>query len=115
MVLLWFFHRMKRSRVKENRHFYVTVGRQIAKARDGKMTQESLARKVSLTRTSIINIEKGRQQIQLHTLVEIARELDVPPAELIPANDNLESQLSTTSPKGRAWIIRSAKLPDAGG
>lgn len=105
---------MKASRVKENREFYMSVGRKIAKARDGKMTQEVLARKVKLTRTSIINIEKGRQQVQLYTLVEIARELDVPPAELIPAEDSIQSKLSATPAKGREWILRSTKLPNAG-
>lgn len=105
---------MKRARVEENRDFYVAVGRQIAKARDGKMTQEVLARKVKLTRTSIINIEKGRQQIQLCTLVEIARELAVPPADLIPAEDSIQSKLSAMPAKGRAWFMRSTKLPNAG-
>ncbi len=105
---------MKASRVKENREFYVSVGQKIAKARDGKMTQEVLARKVNLTRTSIINIEKGRQQVQLCTLVEIARELAVLPADLIPVEDSIQSKLSATPTKGREWIMRSTKLPKAG-
>jgi DNA-binding XRE family transcriptional regulator len=79
------------------------------------MTQESLGRKVNLTRTSIINIEKGRQQIQLRTLVEIARELNIQPSDLIPTDDTLQLQLNAKPAKGRAWIMRSAKLPNAGG
>jgi transcriptional regulator with XRE-family HTH domain len=72
------------------------------------MTQEALAKKVSLTRTSIINIEKGRQQILLHNLVEIARALQVSPAELIPHEDNIEVLLRDKPKKGRDWIMSSA-------
>jgi transcriptional regulator with XRE-family HTH domain len=72
------------------------------------MTQEALAKKVSLTRTSIINIEKGRQQILLHNLVDIARALQVSPAELIPHEDNIEVLLRDKPKKGRDWIMNSA-------
>jgi DNA-binding XRE family transcriptional regulator len=51
------------------------------------MTQDSLAKSVSLTRTSITNIEKGRQKILLHTLADIAAALSVNPADLIPVPD----------------------------
>ncbi len=71
------------------------------------MTQEKLAKKVHLTRTSIVNIEKGRQQIQLHTIVDVARALQVVPAALIPDFDNLEALLRGTPKKGREWIMSS--------
>jgi transcriptional regulator with XRE-family HTH domain len=71
------------------------------------MTQEGLADKVSLTRTSIINIEKGRQQILLHNLVDIARALQVPPAELIPHEQSIEALLRDKPKKGRDWIMNS--------
>jgi len=48
------------------------------------LTQEELAHRVHLKRTSITNIEKGRQKILVHTLFEIAAALDVPTADLIP-------------------------------
>jgi DNA-binding XRE family transcriptional regulator len=66
---------MRRPRFDANRKFYAAVGGRIAKARTGRMTQEALAGRTSLTRTSIINIEKGRQQILVHTLVDIAQAL----------------------------------------
>ncbi len=98
---------MRRPRFEENREFYVAVGRRIAKARAGSVTQETLAKKTSLTRTSIINIEKGRQQILLHTLVGIAQVLRVPLTDLIPDSDSLETLLRDKTRKGVAWIRSS--------
>ena len=72
---------MRRPRFEENRRFYAAVGQRIANRRDRRMTQEVLATRAKLTRTSIINIEKGRQQILLHTLVDIATALNVAPVE----------------------------------
>ncbi|MBV8092995.1 MAG: helix-turn-helix transcriptional regulator [Acetobacteraceae bacterium] len=71
----------------------MAVGQRIAKLRTGRLTQEALANKTGLTRTSIINIEKGRQQILLHTLMDISRALQVPVGELIPELDNLDMML----------------------
>jgi len=49
------------------------------------VTQEELAKRVDLSRTSITNIEKGRQRVLLHQMVEIANALDTEPMQLIPA------------------------------
>ena len=98
---------MRRPRFEENREFYAAVGRRIAKARAGAVTQEALAKKTSLTRTSIINIEKGRQQILLHTLVGIAQVLHVPLTDLIPDSDSLETLLHDKTRKGVAWVRSS--------
>ena len=48
------------------------------------VTQEGLAKLVGLTRTSLTNIEKGRQKILLHTFADLAAALRVAPAELLP-------------------------------
>ncbi len=48
------------------------------------VTQENLAKLVGLTRTSLTNIEKGRQKILLHTFADLASALGVRPAELLP-------------------------------
>jgi DNA-binding XRE family transcriptional regulator len=96
---------MKRRRFEENREFYAAVGQRIAKARIGQLTQEALAKKATLTRTSIVNIEKGRQQILLHTLVDIAQALKMPVAELIPDIDpNIEMMLRDKPAEGLEWI-----------
>lgn len=48
------------------------------------MTQARLGRTVGLSRTSITNIERGRQHVALHHLFAIADALNVPPAVLLP-------------------------------
>ncbi len=98
---------MRRPRSDENRSFYAALGRQIAQARTGRLTQEALAKKAALTRTSIINIEKGRQQVLVHTLVDIARALDVPVVDLLLVTNDLEVSLRDKSKKGRDWIKKS--------
>lgn len=66
--------------------FYLELGRRIRGARlDSKLTQEQLADVLGLTRTSITNIEKGKQKILAHTLVELAGKLKVSINDLIPA------------------------------
>lgn len=48
-----------------------------------RMTQTALATATGLNRTSIVNIEHGKQRILLHTLYEIAAALDVPTVDLL--------------------------------
>ena len=100
---------MPRARYAQNKNYYVALGRQIAQIRQSKskMTQEDLALKVSLTRTSIINIEKGRQQLLVHTLVDIASALGVPIAELLPPAGDVAHLLRDASKKGREWVLNS--------
>jgi transcriptional regulator with XRE-family HTH domain len=91
---------------------YADAGKLIKTAREGKhMTQGRLAAMVGLSRTSITNIERGRQKILLHTLSEIADALGIPLAELLPlTRENrppLEHKLpEDVSPKEREWITR---------
>lgn len=54
------------------------------------MTQGELARLVGMTRTSISNIESGRQKLQIHTLYDVARALEVSPTALLPTPANPE-------------------------
>jgi len=98
---------MRRPRFEENRDFYAAVGQRINRVRAGRLTQEALAKKTALTRTSIINIEKGRQQILLHTMVDIANALQVPITQLIPDTDNIEMLLRDKPQKGVDWIKSS--------
>jgi transcriptional regulator with XRE-family HTH domain len=71
---------------KKQVRLYSAVGLQIREIRIEKgITQEALAKKVKLTRTSLTNIEKGRQKLLLHTLMDIASALDAPAAELLRA------------------------------
>ncbi len=64
---------------------YEEIGERIRGLRGSAgLSQEALGDKVGLTRTSITNLEKGRQQVPLHTLYEIAGELSVPLQSLLP-------------------------------
>jgi len=102
---------MGRARYQANREFYIAVGQRIAKARQARMTQDALGQLVSLTRTSIINIEKGRQQILVHTLVDVAQALGVAPEKLLPLQDDVNASLRDTPKKGREWILSSVSAP----
>lgn len=66
--------------------FYRQFGRLLADVRRKKgVSQEILADEIGLSRTSITNIEKGRQPIQLHSLYRIARLLGVEIKEILPS------------------------------
>lgn len=63
---------------------YRVIGLRVRSIRTAKgITQEALAKQVKLTRTSLTNIEKGRQKVLLHTAVEIAHALGVGAGELL--------------------------------
>ena len=65
--------------------FYLGLGNLIRKERkERKINQEELAKGAHLNRVSIVKIESGKQRILLHTLVDIAQALGIPPEQLIP-------------------------------
>ncbi len=47
------------------------------------MTQGQLAGRVRLTRTSICNIEAGRQRVPIHVLMDISKVLNCQGADLL--------------------------------
>lgn len=72
---------------------YEVMGRRIREARiKNGLTQENLAQRVSLTRTSITNVEKGRQAIQIHVLYNFAAALNLEPKDLIPLMRELNTE-----------------------
>jgi|SRR5215213_5345306 transcriptional regulator with XRE-family HTH domain len=92
---------------------YVGLGTLVRARRERKgMTQSQLADRIGMTRTSITNIEKGRQKVQLHTLYDIAIALDALPAELLPSAEKMEPgaidvQLpEDAKPEERDWALR---------
>ena len=70
--------------MKDHSEFYRQVGQSIRTRRAKNLSQEALASAVGLTRTSISNIESGRQRMLLHTLVDIADALKVEASTLLP-------------------------------
>jgi DNA-binding XRE family transcriptional regulator len=49
------------------------------------MTQEELATAIGMLRTSIVNIEAGRQKPPLHVLYQICSQLGAEPSAMMPA------------------------------
>lgn len=70
---------------------YTSIGSAIAERRSRqRLTQEELANCIQMSRTSVTNLEKGRQRIPVHTLVAIAQALGTPLSELLPKTDFFE-------------------------
>lgn len=98
--------------MNNHQSFYEEVGRRIRDARKRRkppLTQESLANLVSLTRTSITNVEKGRQKFLLHTLADIAVALQVQPVSLLPPSNTesehgLDEALKNRPKAEKEWI-----------
>lgn len=69
---------------------YTAFGRLVFshRKRHRHLTQEKLGRLVGLSRTSITNIEKGRQHVSLHHLFALAEALKVSPEALLPASSD---------------------------
>lgn len=53
------------------------------------LSQETLASRSSLSRTSITNIEKGRQHVSLDVLYRLADAMGIEPSALLPARAEL--------------------------
>lgn len=71
--------------MNSTKDFYRMVGEKIcAKRQDRGLSQDGLATAVGLKRPSLSNIEKGRQNILLHTIYEIAETLSTSVGELLP-------------------------------
>jgi transcriptional regulator with XRE-family HTH domain len=81
---------------------YLAFGNLVRLSREQRpdLTQEKLGRLVGLSRTSITNIEKGRQHIALHQLYVLAEALRVRPEALLPS-----------APDGAASPWLAEKLP----
>lgn len=72
--------------------FYKRVGENIrARRRALGLSQEGLAKAIGLKRPSLSNIEKGRQNILLHTFYDIADTLGSDPNALLPERSKPES------------------------
>src|SRR4051812_2515307 len=64
---------------------YAHIGRNVREARKSAgLTQADLADAVGMTRSSIANLEAGRQRIPVHLLVWIGEILGASPRDLLP-------------------------------
>src|SRR5437868_7198023 len=84
---------------------YVRFGELFRKHREAKpLTQEQVSKMVGLSRTSIANIEAGRQKILLHQLLDLAAAVEIHPSALIPeetaiSDPEIERVLATLRPR----------------
>src|SRR5574337_545304 len=64
---------------------YSAFGRLVRKHRERLgLTQDQLSQRVGLSRTSITNIERGRQKVLLHQVFMLAESLEANPEALLP-------------------------------
>ena len=83
-------------------NLYLELGLLVRKNRRKlELTQDALGERVGLSRTSITNIESGRQKILIHQLFLLAEALDVTPQALLPKLQptNRIEQIEQTLPK----------------
>jgi transcriptional regulator with XRE-family HTH domain len=67
---------------------YKEIGQRIKRQRENKnLSQEELAIKIGLTRTSITNLEAGRQNISLKTLLNISDALNIDARNFLPVRN----------------------------
>ena len=93
----------------KDRQFYRAFGVKLARARKkSKLKQEALAIAVGLSRTSITNIERGRQPVQFHLVIELAEILDVNLTMLMPdiVPAGVVPTLPQMDPTKRLWVER---------
>lgn len=92
--------------------FYLELGYRIGQARRrAGLTQEQLAAGIGLSRTSVANVERGRQPLQVHTLAQLAQILRSDLGSLVPpvAQDgepDMQAQVEALRPDTQAWVQR---------
>jgi len=111
----------------DEKTFYKEFGSLIKNLRNRsqqKLTQAELSKRVGLSRTSVTNIEAGRQKVALHSLYYFASALGVKPSELLPDTDRLrrlikineelsklDKNLNTDlNNEGKEWISKFLNL-----
>lgn len=92
---------------------YSEIGEKIRNLREIKMriSQEVLAGRAGISRPTVVNIEKGRQQITVAQLLMFANILGVRPEQLLPATEKAERSVSiadalpdSLEPSLREWV-----------
>lgn len=107
----------------DNRNLYGEFGERVRKHRHRlQLSQEALGARVRLSRTSITNIEQGRQKILLHHLFALAEALETSPETLLPAakisvpTPQIEKKLPKgLSHKEKEWVHKVVAVSNDGG
>lgn len=75
----------RQLREKFIEQFYIDLGDRLRSRReDMGLRQEDIGIRTGLSRTSVTNIEKGRQKILAHDLFIFAAALEIPAKDLMP-------------------------------
>lgn len=104
---------------------YQQIGKTIhdlRRAKKPRLTQADLAELLGVTRTSVTNIEKGKQRISLHMLYTLCAKLSVQIADVVPvvedvmdylpeATSRKSDQASKVPPKTAA-LIRNLSMDE---
>lgn len=78
----------------ETGEFYKDLGARLAKARkDASLTQAQLAGRLGLARSAIANIEAGRQNLYVHSLLEFCKALDIAPLKVFEGIDDNKQRI----------------------
>jgi transcriptional regulator with XRE-family HTH domain len=97
---------------------YHELGRKIRQAREGhsqRLSQEVLAKRLGISRASVVNIEAGRQRAPLHLVWQIAELLGTDLTVLIPSREELLAPASQVElDKGMMKQIEEAANGDPG-
>ena len=103
---------------REDNDFYYHFGKNIKSYRcRSNLTQQELSARLKLSRSSIANIEMGRQKILLHQLFDLAEALRTEPFDLLPKSSD-ERDLAAQLRAGHysepviAWASRIRDLAD---
>lgn len=77
--------------MNESPELYKIIGKRLKQRREeAEMTQGELAEAIGLLRTSIANIEAGRQKAPVHVLYLLCNELGIELASVIPTSAEVE-------------------------
>jgi transcriptional regulator with XRE-family HTH domain len=91
--------------------FYVRLGEHIRAARTASgVTQQAMADRLGLNRTTMVNIEKGRQRLSVHQLVDLADALGCEPCDLLPGKP-LESESAEPRDEFVARVLAKTSQP----
>jgi transcriptional regulator with XRE-family HTH domain len=76
---------------------YTDIGNKLKTIRvEKKINQDQVAKKLSLSRTSIINFEKGNQRISLHDLFQYCEFLKIDITDVLPSMNDVSSHSSAS-------------------
>ncbi len=90
---------------EQAQQLYRTLGVRIRQQRERlKLSQGAVADQVSISRVSIVNIEKGQQHTPLHILFEIARVLELELTTLLPSLSEVFGKGNEMRPSRMAHI-----------